>query len=609
MRSLFIKLLFLSTVIGLAVSCADDKGDEPLQSNGIVSFENPVEGKAVSPYGETITLTVYTEAAYTARLDFISGEGEWAELYRGSTGTLGRNTIRIIFDPNETEESRSVELFIQVDGFKEVSLVVFEQYEDGMSASVEKNMEINTYMHDILKEDYLWASSYAGLDVDLEMDYMQFLYTHLTKLGEENIEDGGYAKAYAAEPGARFIYSYISEVETVQTKAVSTLGLGLGPIFSSDVSVVWNLPSGSVVGLSIAYVHQGSPADLAGLRRGDTIFMVNGTQVTSNNYKTYMSQLYSSPSGSYDFAFLRFDGDSKPTEYTVKGVATGTYVYNPVLYQTVMVKDEHKIGYLALETFDIASQEILEYALEQFIEKGITDLILDLRFNAGGSVAQSRYLANAIAGRAHDSDTFVKVTYNDGTTEDWKFSHGYSNDTDNLGKAPDLGIDRLYVIGSYNTASASELIINGLRGIDFPVYLYGGQTEGKNVGMTATQFTSGSRKYEFAPITFRVRNAKDFGDYPDGFKVDEGCEVNNQNASTDDDADNLFPYSFGDWTDFDFNIALSWVYYDIIGEARPSRTKVRSSAEIDYADGFHPMEAGHIERRAGHWGNVIRNNN
>ncbi|MEB3372791.1 S41 family peptidase [Bacteroides sp. CR5/BHMF/2] len=108
--------------------------------------------------------------------------------------------------------------------------------------------------------------------------------------------------------------------------------------------------------------------------------------------------------------------------------------------------------------------------IQQFKAEGITDLILDLRFNNGGSVELARYLAASIAGTSHRSDVFMKMQRNSGADEYIRFGDG-----------DDLNLNSVRIICSEETASASELIINGLRGIDFPVKLFGSRTEGKNV--------------------------------------------------------------------------------------------------------------------------------
>ena len=97
-----------------------------------------------------------------------------------------------------------------------------------------------------------------------------------------------------------------------------------------------------------------------------------------------------------------------------------------------------------------------------------------------------------------------------------------------------------------------------------------------------------------------MANAKGERDYPDGFVPD--VIVNNQNNSYADDADNLFPYSFGDWGDMDFNVALRYAYEDIIGVSN----RVTASAISCDEDGFIPLGPSEIkEPKIGRYGNVI----
>ena len=562
---------------------------EPLPevTNGIKSFVNPAVGRDISSNGETLSCVLMAEGPYTASLEFLSGGEGWVSFTKGETGEAGRNTVRLVFESN-ADEAREVELFVQVEGEDRVSLAVFTQKKNEVSAQQEKNLALNTYMHKRLQQEYLWEQ-YNGLEVDLTMDYTQFLSTHLLKLGDVNIEDGGKYRS-GADKGKRFVYSNIQEIAPV-TKVVETASLGFGPIFSSVIDA-----QNGIIGLSIAYVHQGSPAWAAGMRRGDTIYSVDGKVLTQDNYQSYMTALYYYPSGSYRLAFVR-DADLS-NRYEVV-VSTDVYRYNPVLYSAVIKEGAHTIGYLVLENFDLDAQDFIVDIIQQFKDNAITDLILDLRFNPGGAVAQSRYLASAIVGTSHLDDIFVNVDFRGNKKQSWKFRGG-PNDEDGLGIAPDLGLNRLYVIGSENTASASELIVNGLRGIDFPVILLGSRTEGKNVGMTTTVTVHNNVQYVFSPITFRVSNAKGFGDYPDGFVPD--VMVNNQNSSYADDIDNVFPYSFGDWGHMGFNKALYLAYEDIIGaSAQSTPMAVASFAEEASVIEFTGLK----EPQTGRHGNVI----
>ena len=582
-----------AAVLTIFYGCSDpdqpDQPDEPIAENGIINFVNPIEDRDVSANGETVSCVLMSEDVYAAGLAFVSGGEGWVTISKGETGEAGRNTVRLVFESNSTDEPRSVELYVQVEGYDRTKVAAFQQKPDDDSAEKKLNSALNTYMHKRLQQEYLWEQ-YNGLNVDLTVDYKEFLNTHLLKLGDINIEDGGKYRTNSPNRGKRFIYSNIQEIDAA-TKAVESNSLGFGPFFSSVIS-----PAQGVIGLSVSYVHQGSPAWAAGMKRGDTIFSVNGVTLTEDNYRNYMTALYYSPSGTYKFGFVR---DADMTKKYEVEVTVDMYRYNPVLYSAVMTEGSHVIGYLVLENFDLDAQEFVVDIIQQFKDNAITELILDLRFNPGGAVVQSRYLASAIAGTSHLDDVFVNVAFRGNRKQEWKFRGG-PNDEDGMGIAPDLGLKRLYVIGSENTASASELIINGLRGIDFPVYLYGSRTEGKNVGMTTTLTTYESRKFLFSPITFSVANAKGERDYPDGFVPD--VIVNNQNNSYADDADNLFPYSFGDWGDMDFNVALRYAYEDIIGLSN----RVTASAISRDEDGFIPLGPSEIkEPKIGRYGNVI----
>lgn len=617
MKSFSISRYLMSCLLGLAVimSCGKestepdpvpgpdpDKEQDEKPLSGISNIDNPFVEKIVSFRGATVSVKFDAAAAWTAALE-LKGDGsddEWAYIV-GSSGSgeaKKGSTVRIAFDENETIGERVVELWVTVEGYEAEQVAVLTQGAAGTSADAAINTALNTYMHDILKKDYLFNEAYNAQDIDLTVNFSNFLSAHLLSLGDVNVADGGYYRASLENAGQRFIYTNL--VEIVQTKAVETGGLGFGPFLSSS------LPDNpSVIGIAPSYVRRGSPAEAAGLRRGDIIYEINGVTLTSSNYYNYMITLYTAPVGSYSFAFLRFEANGEGG-YALNGykssVATvQNHIYDPVLHASVLSdpdNDAVKIGYLVYESFDLDSQEILEATIDEFAAAGITDLILDLRFNAGGAVAQSRWLSGCIAGEANGDKTFTKVIYNDGDEENWKFNYGYNNDTDNLGKPTDLGLDRLYVICSYNTASAAELVINSLKGIDFPVKMIGCRTEGKNVGMTVSETTYNGRRFQFSPVTFWVRNAKDFGDYPDGMAPDE--YVNNDNGNYDDDADNVFPYSFSDWGNMDYNVALQWAYCDITGKPRwkhtPETKAFGNMAPLD----FQPMML-----QTGRYGNTI----
>ena len=554
-----------------------------------------VGDRKITHRGATVDVTFKAPLSWAVRLELKNGEGQWAtlreDMNQGEASQSAR--VRIVFEKNESSEERTLDVWVTLGEQDEQLLCTLTQAVSEESADAAISKSLNAYMHEILQKDYLFADAYNELEVDLTVSYKDFLSTHLLQLGKVNEADGGYDK----ETGERFIYTNVAEVQYV-TKAVQTAGYGFGPFISTA------LAEGSTdMGIAPSFVRRGSPAAAAGLQRGDIIYGVNGQRLTTSNYGNFMYILYQGGSSTYKFDYLRYEqngsGGYTLNAYTSDAVTPDVYVYDPVLYASILGDDDNeatKIGYLVYESFDVDSQEFLKDAIDQFVEAGITDMILDLRFNAGGAVAQSRWLSGCIAGSEHDKSTFTKVIYRDGSDENWTFGHGYTADVDNLGKPVDLGLDRLFVITSYNTASAAELVINSLKGIDFPVKLIGGTTEGKNVGMTVSQYEHDGRIFHFSPVTFWVRNAKDFGDYPNGINPDEYIREN---------VDNAFPYSFADWGNMDFNIALQWAYCDITGEERWNSPMVKSACSMILV----PFDVQKVEPVHGRYGSLVYETN
>lgn len=574
-----------------------DDGQQEVPVSFVSDIDNPNEGKEVSYHGATVTVRFDASADWSATLVLKTApEKEWASISSSPSGEAKEGCrVRVVIDENKTDSAREAELWLSAEGYEDVCAAVLVQAESGASSGAKLNVTLNTYMHEILKEDYLFKDAYNALEVDLTVNYTEFLNRHLLALGDANLEDGGYYKSHQAGAGERYIYTSIAEVmytkSGVETKSSVTGGFGFGPFMSTALDNSEN----PVMGITPAYVRKGSPAEIAGIRRGDVIYMVNGMELTKDNYINWMNALYQNMSGSYSFTYLRDNGNGFQP-YESGQVTASTYVYNPVLHVSVIEGTD--IGYLVYEAFDMNSQEYLESAINGLKSAGISELILDLRYNSGGAVAQSRWLAGCIAGAANWNKTFTRAVYHDGSVEDWKFNYGYDNDTDNLGLPVDLGLDRVYVICSYNTASAAELIISSLEGIDFDIRTIGSVTEGKNVGMTVTETSAGGRKFQFSPVTFRLYNAKGWSGYADGIVPD--ALVNNDNGVLTDDYDYLFPYSFADWGDIQHQSALQLAVLDILG-AGSQQASVSSLCDRQLRPvSCQPMKAGH-----GRYGNLV----
>ena len=587
------KKLFYMVISAALVFMTGACQKENVADTGITNLSNPMEGKSVYYKGESVTVRFTASAAWTAELSEQSQE--WVKISKvNGNDAAGDGYVRMDFSANETGQERKVTLWIQVAGKTDKTGVVLTQAAQPESSKMSEFL--NEKMDLVLQEKYLWAEEYRALKKDMSVNYSDYLYTHLTQLGETNIEDGGYYRAYSSNSGQRYIYSYIQEV--VETKAMTrsgtltnAYGLGIGPLFASPTGVDNNIY------LTVGYVYRGSPAEEAGLQKGDNIYAVakgNGRAetITRDNYQAYMKELFSSPSGTYTLMFARYDPptEDEPGVYNLNTdhyavITTASYGYDPVLFAAYLKKDEIStsgdkdnwpdfcIGYLALESFDMNAQFVLEDQMKQFADAGINELVLDFSFCVGGVVDQSCYLASSIVGAKHYDDIFFTAEFNDGKKENWTFGGNNPNlpDGQRLGTGPDFGLDKVWIIVSENTASAAELIINALKSqaINFPVTLIGSRTEGKNVGMEVSYITYGGRKFEFAPITYWGLNADGEKGPADGFLPEGENMLNNQNSSYSDDIVNIFPYTFGDWGNFDFNRPFYYIFCDIIGEPRP----------------------------------------
>lgn len=189
-------------------------------------------------------------------------------------------------------------------------------------------------------------------------------------------------------------------------------------------------------------------------------------------------------------------------------------INNTVQVDSVYFIDNKKIGYLCYLEFGNSSD--LCESLRKFKNNNIDELVLDLRYNPGGLVSTCQTLCNCIVSEKAYGEIFQQSSYNDIIAHDNFARYGYERtflyyDHPRVNSGPMLGtkfeylsLDRVFVITSKNTASASESTINSLSPY-MDVILIGENTVGKGVGMYT--ISSPEFKYSIVPITFRFYNA------------------------------------------------------------------------------------------------------
>jgi len=190
----------------------------------------------------------------------------------------------------------------------------------------------------------------------------------------------------------------------------------------------------------------------------------------------------------------------------------------PVLTRSVLTDTNgSKVGYLLFNDHLATAEAQLVEAVNYFKGQAITDLVLDMRYNGGGYLYIASELAHMIAGAARtNGQVFEQLSFSAKRSADTNSAKArtpfYDTSTGGVG-LPSLNLPRVYVLAQSDTCSASESVINGLRGVGVDVRLIGGTTCGKPYGFTAKDNCGIS----YFPIEFKGVNAQGFGDYADGF--------------------------------------------------------------------------------------------
>lgn len=349
---------------------------------------------------------------------------------------------------------------------------------------------------------YLWyneiPNTFKMADFTSALDYFEVLKTP--------------AVTASGLPKDRYHFTYASaEWEAMQTQGIE---LGYGITFTRNAD--GRAPRTWLV----TAVEPGSPAAAAGVLRGDALLTVDGVDFVNASDPALVDKinagLFPTAAGSAHTFTLRRDG----VLYNV--TMTGAEVrVAPVKNVKVIDTPTGKVGYLTFDTFNAVSEKQLIDAFTTLRQAGVTDLVLDVRYNGGGLLYIASQLAYMISGpSATNGKVFERSQYNDKTPAQqpilfrstaWGFAS--SNPVPTGTPLPYLGLKRVTVLSTQGTCSASESVINGLRGADVEVIQIGGTTCGKPYGFTPVP-NCGTTYFS---IEFKGVNNKGFGDFTDGF--------------------------------------------------------------------------------------------
>lgn len=316
-------------------------------------------------------------------------------------------------------------------------------------------LKVNEFIYEGLRSEYLWENTinWNAIDFKKEKDSHAFFkrliykddrWTSLTDNAEAwNQGFAGISTTY----GFDLRFSYIGQTDEL-------------------VAIV-------------RYVYPGTPADRAGIRRGDLLLKLNGGPITVKNYADF----YDKPTIVVNKGILK---DKTLTAEPVGVAMTAVEMYqDPILKDTVINKDGHRVGYLCYSDYTERSTAELIKVFTRFKTAGVTDVVLDLRYNGGGYVSTARALCSILAPEAamKKKERFLFKLWNENYMSYWK-SKGrndelYETFVDTLGI--NMNLNRLYILTGKGTASASELTLTGLTPY-MDVVQIGDTTHGKFCG-------------------------------------------------------------------------------------------------------------------------------
>jgi len=297
--------------------------------------------------------------------------------------------------------------------------------------------------------------------------------------------------------------------------------------------------------IRVKYVYPGSPADVAGLKRGYQITAINGRTGDGLKYDggtggagTNVNFLINAYTNSNTINLTLKKPDN--TSFDVS-ISTGTYNVNPVLATKVIdAGNNKKVGYIVFNSFTSKdnAKPFLDAAFSTFTAQNITDLVVDLRYNGGGYVETAQYLSDMIAPASTNDQTMFSYYFtqkmvdhtatilknqtrkdSDGPFTLFDYDYSVAGNTIKFSKTgvPTLALNHVFFIVSGSTASASELTINNLIPV-MDVQLIGTTTYGKPVGF----FNIDINKYEMYIPQFETKNSAGNGGYYSGMKPGDG---------------------------------------------------------------------------------------
>ncbi len=370
----------------------------------------------------------------------------------------------------------------------------------------EITQKVNSFIEVVMNDIYLWYKDVPNLDIRYEFDSEDYFYKLLHK-----------------DDNWSFITDDVHSLENTFEGVETSFGYSL--VFGSFTN------TGNKFAI-VEFVYPDTPASEAGIERGDIIVKMNGNDITEGNARNLFD------ADNLNLTFGTWDGGSISIDSETVNIEARELNLDPVVVSEVVEHDTKKIGYMFYAQYIGDYNSSLDNAFQYFLEEGITDLVVDLRYNPGGGIDAAQYFCSSIApvSTVDNQETLVTFQWND---KYQKFMQD-SNMVENLivpftnTTSVKLGLNKVYFLTGAGTASASELSITGLKPY-MDVVMVGDTTFGKYTAsqtFKAEQFFTNPKNYEditnwgIQPIIARFANSMGVTDFKDGFIPDILVEEN-----------------------------------------------------------------------------------
>ena len=404
-------------------------------------------------------------------------------------------------------------LFISIVGFQSCT-----DFDDTLN--VPANLQIHNFIWKGLNQYYLWQENVPELSDSRFANQGQLNAFLETKGTPETLFTSLLYKPSTTYPAGVAVDRFSALVNDYTY--LENLFQGVTTNNGVDYGLKYKSGSTTEIFGWVRYIIPGSDAATKNIQRGAIFYAVNGIPLTISNYRSLLqNENYTLNLADYD------NGAITPNGLSVNLTKT-QLTENPVFYSQVLQVGNHKVAYLVYNGFTANFDAQLNASFGDFIAQGATHLVLDLRYNSGGSVESATRLASMITGQ-FEGQLFAKEHWNSKIQSYYESNrpdqlvNNFKNTLDNGVAINSMRLSKVYILTSKSSASASELVLNGLKPY-INVIQIGDVTTGKNAASItlydSSNFGSKGRnpnhKYAMQPLVLKMANKDGFGDYQDG---------------------------------------------------------------------------------------------